>query len=269
MTAGQIEAHRRRRTPWEEGPLVGPQRHQMGDRGAVLGGGADDGHPRRLRPSLRPDRERAAAPTWWPAKLTTRKRSANSRCGRPPRSAWNGAGHSRLLPAVPETGQAGDRQVGGRRGAGTRRGRRLDGAGLSAGRTDRAAARSRDGAAVPVRPVDLLPAPSAAAVRLPLPHRDLRARTETPIRLLRLAFYARRAASRPRRPEGGTHAGRAACRRRLTPRTDRSRRGSRPRWPPNCSRWRRGWAWLRSLWGSGATWRPICAECWLKSRSLG
>ena len=36
---------------------MGPQRHQMGDRGAVLGGGADDGHPRRLRPPLRPHRD--------------------------------------------------------------------------------------------------------------------------------------------------------------------------------------------------------------------
>ena len=36
--------------------------------------------------------------------------------------------HPRLLPAVGETGQARDRQAGGRRRAGARRGRRLDGA---------------------------------------------------------------------------------------------------------------------------------------------
>ena len=41
--------------------MVGPQRHQVGDRGAVRGRSADDGDPRRVRPPLRPHRERAAA----------------------------------------------------------------------------------------------------------------------------------------------------------------------------------------------------------------
>ena len=60
------------------------------------------------------------------------------------------------------TGQAGDRQAGRRRRARTCRGRRLEGAGVSARRPDRAAPRPRDRAAVPVRPADLLPAAGAS-----------------------------------------------------------------------------------------------------------
>ena len=41
-----------------------------------------------------------------------------------------------------------------------------------------AAAGSPDGVAVPVRPADLLPAADRAALRLPLPHRDLRSRAK-------------------------------------------------------------------------------------------
>ena len=55
---------------------------------------------------------------------------------------------------------------------------------------------------MPVRPVDLLPATGAAAVRFSLPHRDLHACAQAPIRLLRMAVPARRQAGRPRRSEG-------------------------------------------------------------------
>ena len=72
-------------------------------------------------------------------------------------------------------GQTRDRRAGGGRRAGAGRGRRLDRAGLPAGGPERAAAGPRDRAAVPVRPADLLPAAGRAAVRFPLPHRDLHA----------------------------------------------------------------------------------------------
>ncbi len=73
---------------------------------------------------------------------------------------------------------------------------------------NRAARRSRDRAAVPVRPADLLPAPGGAAVRLSLPHRDLHTRGQTPLRVLRMAFPAGR-------PTGGASRSqiRPGCRR--------------------------------------------------------
>ena len=147
--------------------------------------------------------------------------------------------HPRLLPAGAAAGQARHRQAGRRRGAGARRGRRLDGAGVSAGRPDRAAAGSRDGAAVSVRPVDLLPAAGGAAVRLPLPHRDLRARAETPIRLLRLAFPARRSARRSRRPEGRTT--RVRC---MSSALSSNRASSGRGWPALAAELRTMAAWL-------------------------
>src|SRR5271166_4866991 len=80
---------------------------------------------------------------------------------------------ARLLPAVGTAGQAGRREARVGRRAGTSRGRGLDIAGLPEGRPERATTGPRHRAVVPVRPADLLPATGAAAVRLPLPHRDL------------------------------------------------------------------------------------------------
>ena len=72
---------------------------------------------------------------------------------------------------------------------------------LRAGRTvPRAGPRHR--AAVSVRPVDLLPAPGRAAVRLPLPHRDLHPGRQAPVRLLRVAAADGRPAGRAGRPQG-------------------------------------------------------------------
>ena len=65
-------------------------------------------------------------------------------------------------------------------------------------------------AAVAVRLADLVPRPHRAAVRLPLPHRDLHAGAQARVRLLRAAVPARRAPGRPRRPQVRP-AGRACC----------------------------------------------------------
>ena len=61
----------------QEGPVVGPQRHQVGDRGAVGGRGADHGDPRRVRPPLRPHRDACCRRRWWPARSTTTRPCAN------------------------------------------------------------------------------------------------------------------------------------------------------------------------------------------------
>ena len=76
-TAGQIEAHLGAEPTRQEGAVVGPQRHQVGDRGAVRGRGADDGYPRRVRPALRPHRERTAAGRSSPGRSTTTRRCGN------------------------------------------------------------------------------------------------------------------------------------------------------------------------------------------------
>ncbi len=102
-----------------------------------------------------------------------------------------------------------------RRRARTRRGRRLEGARVSACGPDHSAFRAWDRAAVPVRSACVVPAAGRADVRLPLPHRDLHARAQAPIRLLRMAVHARRAARRPCGPEGRTSDRRAQCRRRI------------------------------------------------------
>ena len=62
----------------------------------------------------------------------------------------------------------------------------------------------------PVRPARLGARTHRAALRLPLPHRDLRARAEAGARLLRAALPARRPDRGPRRPQGGPQGRRAA-----------------------------------------------------------
>ena len=61
---------------------MGPQRHQVGDRGLVVGRGADDGHPRRVRPPLRPHRARAAAGGGHPGDRRRRSRPRADAAGR-------------------------------------------------------------------------------------------------------------------------------------------------------------------------------------------
>ncbi len=83
----------------EEGPVVGPQRHQVGGRGAVRGRGADDGHPGRLRPPLRPDRERAAARGGGPRGRRRRSRAGADAAGGHGARRGDRGRHPRLLPA--------------------------------------------------------------------------------------------------------------------------------------------------------------------------
>ena len=72
------------------------------------------------------------------------------------------------------------------------------------------APRRRARADRPVRLADLGALARRAAVRLPLPDRDLHARAEAGARLLRAAVPARRPAGRPGRPQGRPGGGRAA-----------------------------------------------------------
>ncbi len=189
---------------------MGPQRHQVGDRGAVRRRPGDDGDPGRLRPPLRPHRERAAAACAGPR---GRRRRGGARAD-PARGERARGGHRgrppRLLPAVGRPGQTGARRPGRRRRGGPRPGGRLAGSGVPAGRAAGAPPGPRHRPVVPVRPAGVLPAPGAAAVRFPLPHRDLHTRGPARVRLLRVAVPARRAAGRARRPEGRTRPRRVA-----------------------------------------------------------
>ena len=112
------------------------------------------------------------------------------------------------------------------------------------------------GAAQPVRPGGVGARADRAALRLPLPHRDLRPGRQAGARLLRAAVPARRPDRGPGRPQGrparpGAAAGQGGVRRagRARPTPPRS-------WPPSCARWPAGWAWTTSWWASAATWRP-------------
>ena len=112
----------------------------------------------------------------------------------------------------------------------------------------------RSGAAVPVRPADLGARPHRAAVRLPLPHRDLRARAQAAVRLLRVPVPAGRRAGRQGRPQGRPGRRGAAgarrvqrARRRGAPGGGRTGGGAARRWPS-------GWGWTEWWWGSAATW---------------
>ena len=89
----------RRRTARPQGPVVGPQRHQVGDRGAVRVRGADDRDPRRIRPALRPDRERAAAGGAGPRGRRRRSRPRARAAGGHRARRRHGGRHPRLLPA--------------------------------------------------------------------------------------------------------------------------------------------------------------------------
>ena len=128
-----------------------------------------------------------------------RAHAAGRHCARrrPPRptcGTTSGSAARQVKPAIAELVAAGELEPV--------RGRRLDRARVPARRPDRAAPRPGHRAAVPVRPVDLLPAPRRAALRLPLPHRDLHPGAEAAVRLLRVAVPDRRPAGRARRPQG-------------------------------------------------------------------
>ena len=74
-----------------------------------------------------------------------------------------------------------------------------------------------------------------ATVRLPLPHRDLRAQAATSLRVLRAAVPARRSAGRPGRPEGRSQH-RDPARPGRVERTGRARARGRPRTGPRTRR---------------------------------
>ena len=203
-TAGQIEAHLAGRAARREGSLVGPQRHQVGGRGVVGVGGADDGHAGRIRAALRPDRAGAAAGGAGPSRSTTTRRCASSTL----RAATAlGVGteadirdYFRLRPRQVKPAIAG-LVAGGR--TRTRRGRRMDGTGLPACRARRCRAGTAGTALLcPFDPLIFFRPRVRAAVRLPLPHRDLHAGGQAAIRLLRVAVAARRPVGRPSGPQG-------------------------------------------------------------------
>ena len=96
-----------------------------------------------------------------------------------------------------------------------------------------------------------------AAVRLPLPDRDLRARRAAGARLLRAAVPARRPVRRPGRPQGRPPGRGAAGAGRLG-RAAAWRPGGRPprRWPPSCVGSPAGSGWSGSPRRARATWPP-------------
>ena len=130
----------------------------------------------------------------------------------------------------------------GRRGPG--RGRGLEAARLRPPRRARCPAGSKACALVsPVRLGDVGARPGRAGLRLPLPHRDLRAEAEAGLRLLRAAVPARRPLRRPRRPQGRPGRRRRCSCSRRSPRTA----STTSRWPsasPSELRTMAGWLGL-------------------------
>ena len=140
----------------------------------------------------------------------------------------------------PADGRAGDRGAGRGRAAAPGVGRGLGQARLPPRRGARAAPDRGARAAGAVRPAGLGARPHRAAVRLPLPHRDLHAGGKAPARLLRAAVPARTTAwwrgstSRPTARRGGcwcrvctwSRARRPTPRRRSGPSSERWRSGS-------------------------------------------
>ena len=87
--------------------------------------------------------------------------------------------------------QAARRRAGGGGGAAARHRRGVGQAGLPPSRRQAPSIRRRPGAAQPVRLAGLVPPAHRAAVRLPLPDRDLRTGAQARLRLLRAAVPAR------------------------------------------------------------------------------
>ena len=198
--------------------------------------------PQRLRPRLRPHRAGASRPTCWRGRRCPSTRRARSCSCSPP--STTASARSRTSPtttaseaAVP----AADRRAG--RGGPAGRGRRSrDGSSRRTCTPTRSLPRRITARALlsPFDPVVWNRDRDRAAVRVPLPDRDLHAAAEAAVRLLRAAVPARRRARRPRRPQGRPANG-ARCWSRAR---GVSRASTRPTSPPSCSpscvRWRAG-----------------------------
>ena len=230
---------------WAQGAVVGPQRHQVGGRGAVVGGSADDGHPGRVRPALRPHRAGAAAGGAGTARSTTTRRCASWRCGRPPLSAWaprptsattSGWARRRSSPRSPTwSPPASSKRV------------EVDGwtapAYLRAGRRS---FRAGTGGPALLCPFDPLIFFRPRVERLFGFHYRIEIYTPAPKREFGYyvwPFLLDGQLVGPGRPQGRTGRRRAERRRRVR----RTRAGSRRVWPArwraSCGRWRRGWGW--------------------------
>ena len=216
MTAGQIEAHvgeeqRGRKGPWwdrsdtkwvtealwSSGVLttatrVGFARHyDLTERVLPAGGGRQGG--RRRRGGARAD-------------------AARRRCAR----RRNGGRHPRLLPAVRRSSPS--RRSPSCVADGELEPVEVDGwtapaylrAGQIVPRRDRGTA-----LLCPFDPLIFFRPRVERLSAIPLPHRDLHARAQAPVRLLRVAVSARRQTRRTCRSEGRSRSGRAARRRRI------------------------------------------------------
>ena len=194
-----------------------PQRAR-GSQGTVVGLGRRQGRPRvplrdrsarrhpaveRLRAGLRPPRAGAAGGCAGRADPDRVRRPQGAAGAGGPVSRRRHPGRPRRLlpPRHPVVSPArGRARRGGPTGRG--RGRGVEAAGLRPSRRQAAAPRRWTGAAQPVRLAGVEPRPHRAAVRVPLPHRDLRPASEAGVRLLRPAVPARRPARGAGRPEG-------------------------------------------------------------------
>ena len=231
----------RARAPGEDGAVVGLVGRQARVRVAVLERADHLRAAARLRAPLRPARARAAARgDRRPPRPRSRTPSASS-CGSPPaRWAWrprrtcattSGCRSRRRGRASPSSWRPAS--------CGRSRWRAGRVPALRAPRGAAAARRARPGAGRPVRLARVGAPAGGAAVRVPLPDRDLRPEAQARPRLLRAAVPARRPARRAGRPQGRPGRGgaaRAGLARGARTRRRRRRRSS----PPSSTRWRSG-----------------------------
>ena len=181
-----------------EGYVVGLGRRQDRARGAVpLREAHCSPAAQRLRPCVRPGRADAPSRRVGAAAAARGRgpQGAPRACCQAPRGR-HARGPHRLPPPAQTAVPAADRRAGGGGPPDRRHGRGMEAAGLRAPRHGRAAADLRAGLVEPIRLGGLEPRPDRAAVRVPVPHRDLRAAAEAAVRLLRAAVPAGRRARR-------------------------------------------------------------------------